>query len=78
MLETLTQGFKNAKLKLAGKTRLTEEVERMALARGFAAHRALILDFGAGKGQDARRSLVRSLRDVPSPSQILHSSSFEL
>ena len=25
MLETLTQGFKNAKLKLAGKTRLTED-----------------------------------------------------
>ena len=25
MLETLTQGFKSAKLKLAGKTRLTED-----------------------------------------------------
>lgn len=44
-----------------GKTRLTEELETMALKSGFHSHRSLILDFGVGKGQDAVRSLVRSL-----------------
>ncbi|NEK24802.1 AAA family ATPase [Sulfitobacter sp. JBTF-M27] len=52
-----------------GKTRLTEEVERIAERCGYASHRVLILDFGAGKGQDAPRALVRSLLDIPSPSQ---------
>lgn len=52
-----------------GKTRLTEEVERMALACGYQSHRVLILDFGAGKGQDAPRALVRSLLNISSPSQ---------
>ncbi|MBW8637692.1 tetratricopeptide repeat protein [Hoeflea sp. WL0058] len=50
-----------------GKTRLTEEFERRARERGFRAHRSLVLDFGAGKGQDAIRSLVRSLLAIPPP-----------
>ncbi len=44
-----------------GKTRLVEEFTTMAEARGFASHKGLVLDFGVGKGQDAVRSLVRSL-----------------
>ncbi|HSF96716.1 MAG TPA: tetratricopeptide repeat protein, partial [Thermohalobaculum sp.] len=44
-----------------GKSRLIEEFRRLAVARGFAAHKAQVLDFGAGKGQDAVRILVRSL-----------------
>ena len=50
-----------------GKSRLTEEFQRRAVGRGFRAHRVLVLDFGAGKGQDAIRSLVRSLLSVPPP-----------
>lgn len=44
-----------------GKTRLLEEFRRLGEARGFACHRALILDFGTGKGRDAIRVLVRGL-----------------
>ncbi len=44
-----------------GKTRIAEEIGRLASSQAFACHRALVLDFGAGKGQDAIRSLVRSL-----------------
>ncbi|MCH8111844.1 MAG: tetratricopeptide repeat protein, partial [Proteobacteria bacterium] len=44
-----------------GKTRLLDEFRRLGEARGFACHRALILDFGAGKGRDAIRVLVRGL-----------------
>ncbi|MFO1088062.1 MAG: adenylate/guanylate cyclase domain-containing protein [Hyphomicrobiales bacterium] len=44
-----------------GKTRLTEELHRIASLKGFDCYRALILDFGAGKGQDAIRFLTRSL-----------------
>ena len=44
-----------------GKTRLVEEFIGLAADRGFASHRGLVLDFGAGKGQDAIRSVVRSL-----------------
>jgi class 3 adenylate cyclase/tetratricopeptide (TPR) repeat protein len=44
-----------------GKTRLVEELQRHALAAGFACHKALVLDFGAGTGQDAIGALVRSL-----------------
>lgn len=51
-----------------GKTRLTEEFERSAGERGFTCLRQLILDFGAGKGQDAVRALVRGLLALPSPS----------
>lgn len=44
-----------------GKTRLVEELRRVAAAQGFAIHRALVLDFGMGKGQDPIRAIVRSL-----------------
>lgn len=47
-----------------GKTRLVGECERLALERGFSCHRGLVLPFGVGKGQDAIRSLVRSLLQV--------------
>lgn len=49
-----------------GKTRLTSEFCNLASERGFRCHRALILDFGVGKGQDPVRTLVRSLLDLPS------------
>ncbi|MDX1440371.1 MAG: adenylate/guanylate cyclase domain-containing protein, partial [Rubricoccaceae bacterium] len=48
-----------------GKTRLLEEFRHLAVDRGFACHRALILDFGVGKGQDPVRTLVRSLLGIP-------------
>jgi class 3 adenylate cyclase/tetratricopeptide (TPR) repeat protein len=48
-----------------GKTRLGEEFERLAAEAGFQCHRALVLDFGVGKGQDAVRSLIRSLLSIP-------------
>jgi class 3 adenylate cyclase/tetratricopeptide (TPR) repeat protein len=44
-----------------GKTRVIEEFQALAEAAGFACHVALVLDFGAGIGQDAIRALVRSL-----------------
>ena len=44
-----------------GKTRLVEQFTAAAAGQGFASHRGLVLDFGVGKGQDAVRSLVRSL-----------------
>jgi len=44
-----------------GKTHLVEEFTDMARASGYAAHKGLVLDFGVGTGQDAIRSLVRSL-----------------
>ncbi|MEX2009090.1 MAG: adenylate/guanylate cyclase domain-containing protein, partial [Dongiaceae bacterium] len=47
-----------------GKTGLVQEFTRLAAARGFSCHRALVLDFGVGKGQDAVRALVRSLLGV--------------
>lgn len=47
-----------------GKTRIAAELLRMAAERGFACHRALVLDFGAGKGQDAIGSLARSLLGI--------------
>ncbi len=47
-----------------GKTRLTDEFCRLAKESGFSYHRALILDFGVGQGQDPIRSLVRSLLDI--------------
>jgi class 3 adenylate cyclase/tetratricopeptide (TPR) repeat protein len=48
-----------------GKTRLVGEMRQAGEAAGFAVHRALILDFGVAKDQDAVRSLVRSLLDLP-------------
>ena len=44
-----------------GKTRVVEEFQALAEAVGFACHVGLVLDFGAGLGQDAIRTLVRSL-----------------
>jgi hypothetical protein len=44
-----------------GKTRAVEEFRALAEGAGFACHEALVLDFGAGVGQDAIRTLVRSL-----------------
>jgi class 3 adenylate cyclase/tetratricopeptide (TPR) repeat protein len=48
-----------------GKTRLAEEFERIAGRRGFACHAGLVLDFGAGKGEDAIRTVVRRLVGLP-------------
>ncbi|SDR00488.1 Tetratricopeptide repeat-containing protein [Rhizobiales bacterium GAS113] len=48
-----------------GKTRLVDEMRRIAEAQGFAVHRALVLDFGVGKGRDPIRDIVRSLLDLP-------------
>jgi class 3 adenylate cyclase/tetratricopeptide (TPR) repeat protein len=47
-----------------GKTRLVAEMTRLAQERGFISHKALILDFGEGKGQGAISSLVRSLLSI--------------
>src|SRR6202011_368526 len=47
-----------------GKTRLLAELTRLAAEHGFARHHAAALDFGAGKGQDPVRSLVRSLLEA--------------
>jgi class 3 adenylate cyclase/tetratricopeptide (TPR) repeat protein len=44
-----------------GKSRLVDETMATAANAGFAAHKALILDFGAGRGLDARGLLTRSL-----------------
>ena len=48
-----------------GKTRLLEELTRLATTAGFKTHRGLVLDFGAGEGRDAIRAVVRSLLDIP-------------
>ena len=47
-----------------GKTRLVEEMTSLALENKFTCHRALVLDFGAGQGQEAIPSLARSLLDI--------------
>ncbi|ANW02388.1 adenylate/guanylate cyclase domain-containing protein [Bradyrhizobium icense] len=47
-----------------GKTRLLEHFQAKAEAERFACHSGLVLDFGMGSGQDAIRSLVRSLLDL--------------
>lgn len=47
-----------------GKTRLVEEFMAIAVDKGLAAHKALVLDFGVSKGQDAIRSVVRSLAGI--------------
>ena len=44
-----------------GKTRLVQEFQRLAEARGFHSHGAQVLDFGVGEGQDAIRVLLRGL-----------------
>jgi class 3 adenylate cyclase/tetratricopeptide (TPR) repeat protein len=48
-----------------GKTRLVEEMRRLAEAGGFVTHRGLILDFGVGKEQGALRTLLFSLLGLP-------------
>ena len=53
-----------------GKTRLIEEFRRQAEALGFSQHKGLVLDFGAGAGQDAIGALVRSLLEVPGGSGV--------
>jgi class 3 adenylate cyclase/tetratricopeptide (TPR) repeat protein len=47
-----------------GKTRLVEEMRRLAEAGGFSAHRGLVLDFGVGRGQDAVRALLASMLGI--------------
>ncbi len=49
-----------------GKTRLVEEMRRVAEASGFVSHRSLVLDFGVGRGQDAIRALLLSLLGLSS------------
>ena len=44
-----------------GKTRLVREFGALAAAQGFDLHTGLVLDFGTGEGQDAVRTLLRSL-----------------
>lgn len=44
-----------------GKTRLVNETKSLALSQGLSCHEGLVLDFGAGTGRDAVRSIVRSL-----------------
>lgn len=44
-----------------GKTRLVQEFQTIATARGFACHEALVLDFGLGAERDAMRGVLRSL-----------------
>ena len=48
-----------------GKTRLIAEMKRLAGLQGFACHTGLVLDFGVARGQDAIRSIVRSLLNIP-------------
>ncbi len=47
-----------------GKTRLIEEFQDTAEKAGLACHAGLVLDFGAGTGRDAVRTLVRGLLGV--------------
>ena len=47
-----------------GKTRLVEEITQLAQEDGFRLHKALVLDFGAGKGQEAVPALARSLLGI--------------
>ncbi|MET0733976.1 MAG: adenylate/guanylate cyclase domain-containing protein [Casimicrobiaceae bacterium] len=48
-----------------GKSRLAEAFMATALAQGAYGHAATVLDFGAGKGEDAIHALLCSLLDVP-------------
>lgn len=47
-----------------GKTRLLAEMKRLAASAGFVCHTGLVFDFGTARGQDAIRSLARSLLGV--------------
>ena len=53
-----------------GKTRLVEEFQRLAEQQGFAFYTSLVLDFGVGRGQDAIRTLVRSLLGITAESSV--------
>ena len=48
-----------------GKTRLVEQFVSLAQGLGFSAHHGLVLDFGAGRGQDAIGAVLRSLLGLP-------------
>jgi class 3 adenylate cyclase/tetratricopeptide (TPR) repeat protein len=47
-----------------GKSRLVEEITIAAQDCGFQFHKALVLDFGAGQGQEAVPALMRSLLGI--------------
>jgi len=47
-----------------GKTRLREELLAMARQQGFLCHTGLVLEFGAGTGRDAIRSLAQDIVGV--------------
>ena len=47
-----------------GKTRLVNEMMRRAKIGGYADHKALVLDFGTGRGQGAVPSLLKSLLGI--------------
>jgi class 3 adenylate cyclase/tetratricopeptide (TPR) repeat protein len=53
-----------------GKTSLVEEMTHIARDRAFNSHRALVLDFGAGKGQEAIPTMIRSLLGIALGSSI--------
>ena len=55
-----------------GKTRLVGEMRRIAEGHGFAIHRALVLDFGVGKGQDPIRAVLRSVISLPATAEAEH------
>ncbi len=54
-----------------GKTRMVEELDRIARAEALARHRSLILDFGVAKGQDAVQALVASMLSLAPDSSAL-------
>ncbi len=47
-----------------GKTRFVEEMALLAQDRGFVLHKALVLDFGTGKGQEAIPALIRGFLNI--------------
>jgi class 3 adenylate cyclase len=47
-----------------GKTRLREELLAIASQRGFCCHTGLVLEFGAGTGRDAIRTLAQDIAGV--------------
>ncbi len=47
-----------------GKSRLVNEFAAIATKNGLSTYRGLVLPFGVGKGQDAIRSLVRTLLEI--------------
>jgi class 3 adenylate cyclase/tetratricopeptide (TPR) repeat protein len=61
-----------------GKTRLVEEFTKICADKGFTSHKGLVLDFGVGKGQDAIRSVVRSLLGIaPGSSETVRQAAAE-